>query len=94
MSIREEDVAELRMAEVSTISAMKVDRPSAWQSEAPILTWLYSSSDLLKDFSPVVYTQEVDVLTKTESTTDNVAESAGTKDPHWAIRTAQPTLLR
>ena len=50
MSIREEDVAELRMAEVSTISAMKVDRPSAWQSEAPILTWFCSSSDLLKDF--------------------------------------------
>ena len=45
-------------------------------------------------FSCVVYEQEVDVLTKTESTTDKVAESAGTKDPHCAMRTAQPTLLR
>ena len=39
MRIKELDVAEVRMAEVSTISAMKVDLPSTWQSEAPILTW-------------------------------------------------------
>ena len=38
MRTREAGVAELRMAWVSTISAMKVDTPSSWQSEAPILT--------------------------------------------------------
>ena len=94
MSMREEDVAELRIAEVSTISAMKVDLPSAWQSEAPILTWYDSSSDFSNNFYHVVYTPEINFLTKTESTTDKVAESAGTKDPHCAMRTAQPTLLR
>ena len=46
MRIREEEVAELRIADVSTISAMKVDLPSAWQSEAPILTLDDLSSDL------------------------------------------------